>query len=144
MNKIQLNIEEIKEIIPHRYPMLLVDKIIDLEEGKGATGIKVVSANETFFQGHFPDYHIMPGVLILEALAQVGAVALLSQEENRGKLALFGGIKNAKFKRQVRPGDTLVLETKLIRQKGPIGIAEARATVDGDLAASGQLTFAIK
>lgn len=139
-----LNSDQIKEIIPHRYPMLLVDRIIEIEEGVGAVGIKAVTSNEPFFQGHFPDYQVMPGVLILEALAQVGAVALLSEEENKGKLALFGGIKNAKFRRQVVPGDVLTLETKLIKKRGPVGVAQAVATVDGEMATSAELTFALQ
>ena len=100
----QYNSNEIAQIIPHRYPFALVDRIVDGEEGKWAKGIKCVTVNEPFFQGHFPQYHVMPGVLILEALAQVGAVALLSMPENRGKIAFFGGIKNARFRRQVSPG----------------------------------------
>ena len=100
----ELNIDQIKEIIPHRYPFLLVDRILELEEGKKAVGLKNVSANEEFFNGHFPDYPVMPGVLIIEALAQVGAVAMLIKEENRGRLAFFAGIDNCRFKRQVRPG----------------------------------------
>lgn len=139
-----LNSDQIKEIIPHRYPMLLVDRIIELNKGEGAIGIKAVSSNEGFFQGHFPQYQVMPGVLILEALAQVGAVALLSEVENKGKLALFGGIKNARFRRQVVPGDTLRLETKLIRKRGPVGIAEAKAYVGDELAVSAELTFALQ
>lgn len=139
-----LNSNDIQKIIPHRYPMLLVDKIIELEVGKKAVGLKGVTANEHFFQGHFPEYHVMPGVLIIEALAQVGAVALLSEEKFKGKIALFAGIKNAKFRRQVVPGDTLRLECELTRIKGPIGVGSATAYVDGEVAASAELTFAIK
>lgn len=139
-----LNSNEIQQIIPHRYPMLLVDKIVELEVGKRAVGLKGVTANEPFFQGHFPDYHVMPGVLIIEALAQVGAVALLSEEKFKGKIALFAGIKNAKFRRQVIPGDTLRLECELTRIKGPIGIGIATAYVEDEVAASAELTFAIK
>ena len=106
----QLNSNQIAEIIPHRYPFALVDRIVDGEVGKWAKGIKCVTVNEPFFQGHFPQYHVMPGVLIIEALAQVGAVTMLSMPENKGKIGLFGGIKNARFRRQVTPGDVLELE----------------------------------
>lgn len=139
-----LNTNEIQEIIPHRHPMLLVDRIIELEVGKRAVGIKAVTVNEFFFQGHFPEYYVMPGVLIIEALAQVGAVALLSEEENKGKLALFGGIKNAKFKHQVTPGDVLRLECELTNRRGFIGMGKATAYVDDKIAATGELTFVIK
>ena len=134
---------EIAQIMPHRYPFALVDKIVDGEEGKWAKGIKCVTVNEPFFQGHFPQYHVMPGVLIVEAMAQVGGVALLSMPENKGKLALFGGIKNARFRRQVTPGDVLEIECTLTKQKGPVGIGEAKATVDGQVAATAELTFAL-
>ncbi len=140
----ELNSNQIQEIIPHRYPMLLVDKIIELEPGESAVGIKGVTANEQFFQGHFPDYHVMPGVLIIEALAQVGAVAILSLEEYKGKIAFFGGIKNARFKRQVVPGDTLRLEIKLTSRRGPIGVGEAAAYVGDELAVKAELTFVVK
>ncbi len=139
----KLNSNEIAQILPHRYPFALVDRIEDGEEGKWARGIKCVTVNEPFFQGHFPQYHVMPGVLILEAMAQVGAVALLSMPENRGKLAFFGGVKNARFRRQVVPGDVLEIECKLTKQKGPVGIGEARATVNGQVAAVAELTFAL-
>ena len=139
----QYNSNEIAQIMPHRYPFALVDKIVDGEEGKWARGIKCVTVNEPFFQGHFPQYHVMPGVLILEALAQVGAVAMLSMPENKGKIGLFGGIKNARFKKQVRPGDVLELSCELIERRGPIGFGKAVAKVDGKVAAQGELTFAI-
>ena len=139
----ELNIEQIKEIIPHRPPFLLVDKITDFEPGAWAKGIKAVTVNEPFFVGHFPQYHVMPGVLIIEALAQVGAVAILSLPENKGKLAFFGGIKNARFKKQVRPGDVLELTCELIERRGPVGFGKAVAKVDGKVAAQGELTFAI-
>ena len=137
------NSDEIAKILPHRYPFALVDRIVDGEEGKWAKGIKCVTVNEPFFQGHFPQYHVMPGVLIVEAMAQVGGVALLSMPENKGKLALFGGIKNARFRRQVTPGDVLEIECTLTNQKGPVGIGEAKATVDGQVAATAELTFAL-
>ena len=140
----KLNSNEIQEIIPHRYPFLLVDRIIDGEEGVWARGIKCVSVNEAFFQGHFPDHHVMPGVLIIEALSQVGAVALLSKPENRGKIAFFAGIKQAKFKRQVLPGDQVHLECMLERQMGDIGFGKAVATVDGEVCCTANLTFAVK
>lgn len=139
-----LNIEEIKKIIPHRYPFLLIDQIIDYEAGRFAEARKCVSVNEPFFQGHFPEYPVMPGVLIIEALAQTGAVALLSLPENQGKIALFGGIKNARFKRQVRPGDVLELHCELTKMHGPVGMGTATATVDGKTAVVAELTFAVQ
>lgn len=140
----ELNSNQIQEIIPHRYPFLLVDKIIECEPGQKAVGIKCVSANEMQFMGHFPQKHVMPGVLIIEALAQTGAVALLMEEENKGKLAFFGGIKSARFKRQVIPGDVLELHCEITKRKGPIGIGNATAYVDGKVAVSAELTFAIE
>ncbi len=139
-----LDIMEIQKIIPHRYPFLLVDKIIELEEGKKAVGIKNVTINEPFFQGHFPDYPVMPGVLIVEALAQVGAVAMLIKEDNKGKLAFFTGIDNFRFKGQVRPGDTLTLTVEVIRVKGPMGKGKATAYVGDKLVAEGEIMFAIQ
>ena len=139
----ELNIDQIEALLPHRYPFLLVDKIVECTPGQGAKGIKCVTANEPFFQGHFPGYKVMPGVLIIEALAQVGAVAILSVPENRGKLALFGGIKNARFKQQVRPGDVLELECELTAQRGPVGFGTATARVNGKTACKAELTFAL-
>jgi 3-hydroxyacyl-[acyl-carrier-protein] dehydratase len=139
-----MDIDEIMKTIPHRYPFLLVDRIEEVTAGEGAVGYKNVTANEHFFEGHFPEYPVMPGVLIVEALAQVGAVVLLSQEENKGKLALFAGIDKVRFKRQVRPGDQLRLEVRITKSRGPIGFGEASATVDGETACSGELMFAIQ
>ncbi|MEN2767324.1 3-hydroxyacyl-ACP dehydratase FabZ [Ornithinibacillus xuwenensis] len=139
-----LDINEIKNIIPHRYPFLLVDKVLEMEEGQRVVGVKNVTANEPFFQGHFPDYPVMPGVLIVEALAQVGAIAILGKEENRGKLGFLAGIDKCRFKRQVKPGDQLKLEVEIIRVKGPIGKGKGIATVDGELACEAEITFAIK
>ena len=139
----ELNIDQIEALLPHRYPFLLVDKIVECTPGQGAKGIKCVTANEPFFQGHFPGYKVMPGVLIIEALAQVGAVAILSVPENKGNLALFGGIKNARFKQQVRPGDVLELECELTAQRGPVGFGTATAKVNGKTACKAELTFAL-
>ncbi len=138
-----LDINEIKDIIPHRYPFLLVDRILEVEEGKSAIGIKNVSANEEFFNGHFPDYPVMPGVLIVEALAQVGAVAMLKKEENKGRLAFFTGIDKCRFKRQVKPGDQLRLEVEMVRFKGAIGKGKGVATVDGEVACELEMMFAL-
>ena len=138
-----LGIKEIQEIIPHRHPFLLIDCIEELEPGVGAVGYKSVSYNEPFFAGHFPQEPVMPGVLIVEALAQTGAVAILSKEENKGKVADFGAINQAKFKKKVVPGDKLRLECKIIKQKGPVGIGQATATVDGKVAVSAELTFMV-
>lgn len=139
-----MDISQIMQTIPHRYPFLLVDKIISLETGKKATGIKNVSANEWYFAGHFPGYPLMPGVLIVEALAQVGAVALLSLPENKGKVVLFAGIDRFRFKREVRPGDILELAVEIGRWHGKIGKGIGRASVEEQLVAEGELTFALK
>ena len=138
-----LNTTEIMEIIPHRYPFLLVDKAEIGEDLSSAVGYKNVTINEPFFQGHFPATPVMPGVLIVEALAQVGAIALLSKEEFKGKIVYFGGIKQARFRSKVCPGDTLKLECNIIKQRGPIGVGEAVATVDGKKVCEAELTFAI-
>lgn len=135
--------KEIMEIIPHRYPFLLIDTIEELEPGVRAVGKKCVSMNEPYFQGHFPGNPVMPGVLIIEALAQVGAVAILSQPEWKGRTAYFAGIDGVKFKQKVVPGDVLTLEMEIIKVKGPVGVGKAVATVDGRIAARGELTFAI-
>ena len=138
-----LTIEEIKKIIPHRHPFLLVDRIDEYEPGQFAIGRKCVTYREDFFAGHLPTEPVMPGVLIIEALAQTGAVAILSQPEWKGKTAYFAGINQAKFKQKVVPGDTLILETEIIKVKGPIGVGKAVARVNGKLACSAELTFAI-
>lgn len=138
-----LTIKEIMEIIPHRQPFLLVDTIEELEPGVKAVGKKCVSYNEPYFAGHFPGEPVMPGVLIVEALAQVGAVAILSQPDFKGKTAYFGAINSAKFKQKVVPGDVLTLETEIIKTKGPIGVGSAKAYVDGKLAVQAELTFAV-
>ena len=136
-----LESQEIQEIIPHRYPFLLVDRIIELEEGKRAVGIKNVSINEAFFQGHFPGHPIMPGVLIMEALAQVGTVVILKMPEYHGYLGLFAGLDDVKFKRQVIPGDQLRLEVELIKLRKTFGVANGKAYVGENLAAEGILKF---
>ena len=153
----QLGIREIKELIPHRYPFLLIDKktattttiaktdkITDMETGKWASGIKCVSVNEMQFMGHFPDYPVMPGVLVIEALAQTGAVALLSEEENRGKIAMFGGIRSCRFKKEVIPGDVLELYCEIESRRGPIGFGNATACIDNEIVCQAKLSFVIK
>lgn len=140
----KLGIKEIQEIIPHRHPFLLIDCIEELEPGVRAVGYKSITFNEPQFAGHFPGQPVMPGVLMIEALAQVGAVAILSVEENRGKAAFFGGINNAKFKQMVMPGDRLKLECEIIKSKGPIGVGKAVATnAEGKVAVSAELTFVV-
>ena len=133
----------VMERIPHRYPFLLVDKILEIEEGKRAVGLKNVTINEPFFQGHFPGYPVMPGALILESLAQVGAVAVLSLPENKGKLGMFVGVDKFKFKSQVKPGDTLTLEAEMLQMRMNIGKAKVKASVDGKMVAGGEISFAI-
>lgn len=138
-----LTTKEIMEIIPHRQPFLLVDTIEEMEVGVRAVGKKCVSYNEPFFAGHFPSEPVMPGVLIIEALAQVGAVAILSKEENKGKIAYFAAINSAKFKGKVIPGDVLRLETEIIKAKGPIGVGSAKAYVGDKLVCQAELTFSV-
>lgn len=140
----ELNSNQIADILPYRYPFALVDRITDMESGKWAKGIKCVSINEPFFCGHFPQEHVMPGVLMLEALAQVGAVALLSEPENCGKIALFGGVKNARFRRKVTPGDVLTLECTLTQRRGPVGIVTCVAKVGEETACTAELIFAVE
>jgi len=140
----KLTSNQIQEIIPHRYPLLLVDTIQELEPGVKAMGTKCVTVNEHFFLGHFPQEHVMPGVLMIEALAQVGAVAILALDQHKGKNAYFAGINKARFKRKVIPGDCLELSIEIVRQKGAIGIGKGMATVKGELAVEAELMFAIQ
>ncbi|MCI8811704.1 MAG: 3-hydroxyacyl-ACP dehydratase FabZ [Oscillibacter sp.] len=135
--------DQIAGILPHRYPFALVDRIVDGEPGRWARGIKCVTVNEPFFQGHFPQKHVMPGVLLIEAMAQVGGVAILALPENQGKLAFLGRVRDARFKRQVVPGDVLEMECVLTKRRGPVGVGTCRAMVNGQEAASAELTFAI-
>ncbi|WP_077329279.1 3-hydroxyacyl-ACP dehydratase FabZ [Virgibacillus siamensis] len=139
-----MDIQEIKNTIPHRYPFLLVDKVIEMEEGKRVKAIKNVTANEPFFQGHFPDYPVMPGVLIVEALAQTGAIAVLGLEANKGKIGFLAGLDKCRFKHQVKPGDQLELNVEIIRVKGPIGKGKGTASVNGKVACEAEITFAIQ
>ena len=139
----ELNIDQIMEILPHRPPFLLIDKVTACEPGQSATAIKCVTMNEPFFQGHFPGHPVMPGVLILEAMAQAGAVAALSLPENKGKLAIFGGVKNARFKRQVVPGDVLELTCALTDWRMGVGFGKGTARVDGKIAAQAEITFVL-
>ncbi len=138
-----LDVKEIEKIIPHRHPFLLVDYIEDYKPGEYAVGYKCVTFREDFFKGHFPDQPVMPGVLIIEALAQVGAVAILSLDEHKNKTAFFGGINKCRFRKVVKPGDKLKLETKIINRKGPVGIGKAVAYVDDQVVANAELTFVV-
>jgi 3-hydroxyacyl-[acyl-carrier-protein] dehydratase len=140
---VMMDIRQIQAVIPHRPPFLLIDRILEVEPGVRAVGLKNVTMNELFFAGHFPAYPVMPGVLIVEALAQVGAVAILMVEENRGKIAMFAGIDNLRFRGQVTPGDTLTLSVEIIRLKGPIGKGKAVAAVDGRTVVEGEIMFAL-
>ena len=135
--------DQIARILPHRYPFALVDRVVDGEPGRWARGIKCVTVNEPFFQGHFPQKHVMPGVLLIEAMAQVGGVAILALPENQGKLAFLGRVRDARFKRQVVPGDVVEMECVLTKRRGPVGVGTCRATVNGQEAAAAELTFAI-
>src|SRR5699024_939566 len=140
----ELDAKQIQEVIPHRYPFLLVDRVWECQPGERAVGLKDVTVNEPFFQGHFPGYPVMPGVLIVEALAQVGAVSVLSKEENRGKLAFFAGIEKCRFRGQVKPGDTLTLEVEMLRLRGSLGKGKGVARVGDQVVAEGELMFALQ
>ena len=143
MSDVLMNKEQIMAIIPHRDPFLLIDTIEEMEVGKRVVATKYMSPDEFWFKGHFPDYPVVPGVLMLEMCAQAGAVAMLSMPENKGKIGFFGGVKEAKFRRQVVPGDVLDLEVEIIRMRGPVGTGKAIATVDGEKAVSCEITFVI-
>ncbi|WP_346350052.1 3-hydroxyacyl-ACP dehydratase FabZ [Lactococcus petauri] len=142
MAEVNIDVTKIMEALPHRYPFLLVDRVIDIADDE-ITAIKNVTINEEFFQGHFPQYPVMPGVLIMEALAQAAGVLELSKPENKGKLVFYAGMDNVKYKKQVVPGDQLILHAKFIKRRGAIAVVEAEAKVDGKLAAKGTLTFAL-
>ena len=139
-----LNKEQIKEIIPHRDPFLLIDEINEMELGKRVVATKYIEPDSFWFKGHFPEYPVTPGVLLLEMCAQAGAVSMLSIPENKGKIGFFGGVKEAKFRRQVVPGDRLKIEVEIIKVKGPIGVGKGVCTVNGEKAVTGEITFAIK
>ena len=138
-----LAVKEIKDILPHRYPFLMIDRVEEVVEGKSAKGYKNVTINENFFNGHFPEYPVMPGVLILEALAQMGAICILSQEEFKGKIGFLVGADKVRWKKQVMPGDKLNLEIDIVRLRGSIGVGKGKATVDGNLVCEGERMFAI-
>ena len=136
--------EQIKEIIPHRDPFLLIDSIEEMEVGKRVVATKYMKPDEFWFKGHFPDYPVVPGVLMLEMMAQAGATAMLAMPENKGKIGFFGGVKEAKFRRQVVPGDTLKIEVEIIKVKGPVGVGKGICTVNGEKAVTAEITFALK
>ena len=138
-----LGAKEIKEILPHRYPFLMIDRVEEVVEGKSAKGYKNVTINENFFNGHFPEYPVMPGVLILEALAQMGAICILSKDEFKGKIGFLVGADKVRWKKQVMPGDKLELEIEIVKLRGSIGVGKGKATVDGSLVCEGEIMFAI-
>lgn len=138
-----LTIKEIREILPHRYPFLMIDRVEEVVEGKSAKGYKSVTINENFFNGHFPEYPVMPGVLILEALAQMGAICILSMEDFKGKIGFLVGADKVRWKKQVMPGDKLNLEIEIVKLRGNIGVGKGKATVDGNLVCEGEIMFAI-
>lgn len=138
-----LTVKEIKDILPHRYPFLMIDRVEEVVQGKSAKGYKNVTINENFFNGHFPEYPVMPGVLILEALAQMGAVCILSQDEFKGKIGFLVGADKVRWKKQVTPGDKLELEIEIVKLRGNIGVGKGKATVDGNLVCEGEIMFAI-
>ena len=138
-----LTVKEIRDILPHRYPFLMIDRVEEVVEGKSAKGYKNVTINENFFNGHFPDYPVMPGVLILEALAQMGAICILSMDEFKGKIGFLVGADKVRWKKQVMPGDKLNLEIEIVKLRGSIGIGKGKATVDGNLVCEGEIMFAI-
>lgn len=140
---VNLGADEIERIIPHRYPMLLVDRMVEIEDGARGVGLKNVTANEWFFEGHFPGNRVMPGVLIVEALAQVAAITLLRDVDQAGKIPMFGGIEKMRFRRPVTPGDQLRLEFTLERMRGPVGRGAVEASVDGQVVADGTISFAL-
>ena len=138
-----LTIKEIRDILPHRYPFLMIDRVEEVVEGKSAKGYKNVTINENYFNGHFPEYPVMPGVLILEALAQMGAICILSMEDFKGKIGFLVGADKVRWKKQVTPGDKLELEIEIVKLRGSIGIGKGKATVDGSLVCEGEIMFAI-
>lgn len=138
-----LTVKEIKDILPHRYPFLMIDRVEEVIEGKSAKGYKNVTINENFFNGHFPEYPVMPGVLILEALAQMGAICILSKEEFKGKIGFLVGADKVRWKKQVMPGDKLNLEIEILKLRGNIGVGKGKASVDGNLVCEGEIMFAI-
>ena len=138
-----LTVKEIKDILPHRYPFLMIDRVEEVVEGKSAKGYKNVTINENFFNGHFPDYPVMPGVLILEALAQMGAICILSMDDFKGKIGFLVGADKVRWKKQVTPGDKLNLEIEIVKLRGSIGVGKGKATVDGNLVCEGEIMFAI-